>query len=415
MQFYRENQESFSGLKHYRPYRYTRSTNNLSISAFGRRIGTMLVIATLTGAIVPRVVLAQTGSSTSAISVEEAKRKAREAFAQKDYQQAVSWLRKAADQGDADAQNGMGLTYRDGLGVPQDYAQAMNWFRKAADQGYADAQNNIGKMYRDAQGVPQDDKQAMAWYRKAADQGNAFAQVNIGSMYHRGQGGVAQDDAQAVIWFRKAAEQGNAEAEYLIGAMYLAGKGLQSDPALALNWLQKAAQQGNAEANYTIGLMYENGVGVPKDTMQASNWYEKAAGLGHAEAKARLAQLQEAPTAKAGIINLVCEDTTGNGTPVEDFIFIDPVAKYVKFQAPNNTMEYKDGVNGKALTSGTYLFMGPAPPLQQFVIIGDDVITFGGRAKDGTVEIRIDRTTRLLTVNGGPPIQCSVLPSKRQF
>lgn len=49
----------------------------------------------------------------------------------------MRWYRKAADQGDAFAQTGIGCLYHDGLGVPQDYAEAMRWYRKAADQGNA--------------------------------------------------------------------------------------------------------------------------------------------------------------------------------------------------------------------------------------------------------------------------------------
>ncbi|MEW6560686.1 MAG: tetratricopeptide repeat protein, partial [Pseudomonadota bacterium] len=72
-----------------------------------------------------------------------------------DLAQAASWFRKAADQGDADAQYNLGVMYANGQGVPQDYAQAASWFRKAADQGYAAAQNNLGIMYANGQGVPQ--------------------------------------------------------------------------------------------------------------------------------------------------------------------------------------------------------------------------------------------------------------------
>jgi len=38
---------------------------------------------------------------------------------------------------------------------PQDYAEAMRWFRKAADQGNADAQANIGDLYYYGHGVAQ--------------------------------------------------------------------------------------------------------------------------------------------------------------------------------------------------------------------------------------------------------------------
>ena len=48
--------------------------------------------------------------------------------------QAAAWIRKAAEQGNADAQWGLGEKYENGEGVPQDYAQAFVWYRKAADQ-----------------------------------------------------------------------------------------------------------------------------------------------------------------------------------------------------------------------------------------------------------------------------------------
>ena len=52
----------------------------------------------------------------------------------------------------------------------------MAWYRKAAEQGDAGAQNNLGKCYHNGQGVAQDYAQAVAWYRKAAEQGHAGAQ-----------------------------------------------------------------------------------------------------------------------------------------------------------------------------------------------------------------------------------------------
>src|SRR4051794_21569754 len=88
---------------------------------------------------------------------------------------------------------------RYGFEGSKDYAQAMRWFRKAADQGNAEAQNTIGEMYLKGQGVPQDYAQAMRWYRKAADQGLAEARNNIDYLYSRGLG-VPQDCAAATKW-----------------------------------------------------------------------------------------------------------------------------------------------------------------------------------------------------------------------
>ena len=86
----------------------------------------------------------------------------------------------AAKQGDAVAQNNLGLMYANGDGVPENDAEAVKWFRKAADQGYASAQYNLGLMYAMAKVCQRMMLRLVKWYRKAADQGYAKAQFNLG-------------------------------------------------------------------------------------------------------------------------------------------------------------------------------------------------------------------------------------------
>ena len=87
------------------------------------------------------------------------------------YSAAADWFRKAADQGYAPAQKALrmaeaeagdpvaqlnlGFDYYYGRGVTQDYAIAVSWYRKAADQGYANAQTSLGIMYVKGSGVKQ--------------------------------------------------------------------------------------------------------------------------------------------------------------------------------------------------------------------------------------------------------------------
>ena len=154
--------------------------------------------------------------------------------------EAVAWYRKAAEQGDADAQTYLGFMYDKGRGVRQDYDEAVTWYRKAAEQGHATAQTNLGVMYEKGRGVPQDDAEAVAWYRKAAEQGYARAQFSLGVMYDNGRG-VPQDDAEAVAWYRKAAEQGNASAWNNLGWLYATAKDPRfRDPAQAVECALKA-------------------------------------------------------------------------------------------------------------------------------------------------------------------------------
>ena len=65
--------------------------------------------------------------------------------------------------------------YAEAEGVTQDYAEAVKWYRKAANQGNATAQNNLGWMYQYGLGVTQSKSEARKWYEKAAAQGDESA------------------------------------------------------------------------------------------------------------------------------------------------------------------------------------------------------------------------------------------------
>jgi uncharacterized protein len=68
--------------------------------------------------------------------------------------------------------------YDKGQGVTPDSAEALRWYRKAADQGNAEAQTNLGTCYVKGDGVPQDYVLAHMWLSLAAAQGNADAAHN---------------------------------------------------------------------------------------------------------------------------------------------------------------------------------------------------------------------------------------------
>lgn len=96
----------------------------------------------------------------------------------------------------------------------QDFKLAAEWYRKAADQGNTNAQNNLGALYDEGNGVPQDFKLAAQWYRKAADQGNMYGQCNLGLLYDKGRG-VPHDYKQAADLYKEAADQGYKRANDL--------------------------------------------------------------------------------------------------------------------------------------------------------------------------------------------------------
>ncbi|MCK8804258.1 sel1 repeat family protein [Haemophilus influenzae] len=167
------------------------------------------------------------------------------AYEQSNYQTAFKLWLPLAEQGDAQAQGGLGMMYERGLGVKQDDFKAVNWYRKAAEQGDADAQLNLGAMYAIGRGVKQDGVEAVKWFRKAAEQGNAKAQNGLGMMYDGGLG-IKQDYFKAVKWYRQAAEQGYANAQAILGFSYLLGQsGVQVNKSLAKEWFGKACDNGD--------------------------------------------------------------------------------------------------------------------------------------------------------------------------
>jgi len=199
---------------------------------------------------------------------------------EQDAELAVSWLRQAADQNDANAQYNLGIVYDTGFYgmLSPDPVEALTWFRQAANQGHNGAEYNLGVAYAEGKGVPQSHVRAIEWWRKAAETGNARAQFNLGVSYSNGEG-VAQDDTEAMAWWHKAAlpmdpaidpqhlfhlleggvstlyqgdsgrgELGNADAQYNLGCMYALGRGVAADNALALKCFRRAAQQGHSDA-----------------------------------------------------------------------------------------------------------------------------------------------------------------------
>ena len=66
--------------------------------------------------------------------------------------------------------------YDFGRGVTQDYAEAVKWYRKAAEQGDSNAQYNLGVMYDNGEVVPENYVEAYKWANLAAATGHEAAQ-----------------------------------------------------------------------------------------------------------------------------------------------------------------------------------------------------------------------------------------------
>jgi hypothetical protein len=91
-----------------------------------------------------------------------------DAYDQHKYSEAAALWRKAADLGHARAQNGLGVLYRDGIGVKRDPKEAVRWFQESASRGYAFGMYNLALMYKDGIGVMRNDVEAYKWFYLAS-------------------------------------------------------------------------------------------------------------------------------------------------------------------------------------------------------------------------------------------------------
>src|ERR1051326_4123904 len=85
-----------------------------------------------------------------------------------DYKTALEIWRPLAEEGNARAQNNLGVMYENGKGVPQNIAEAVKGYSLAAGQGYAGAQNNRGLISAIGRGIQRDPIRAYMWFSLAA-------------------------------------------------------------------------------------------------------------------------------------------------------------------------------------------------------------------------------------------------------
>ncbi len=168
------------------------------------------------------------------------------------------------------------------------FAEAISAYRKAADKGSTSAMIELGVLLGTGQGVAKDPAEARKLFARAAEAGNPRGVTNLAAL----SGGTPADPVQARTLLAKAAEANSAEAEYQLGLMTADGVGGPKDDAAARALFEKAAAQDHPGALMQMGLFAQSGRAGPQDSAAAKAYYEKAAALGSEDAKAALKRLE---------------------------------------------------------------------------------------------------------------------------
>ncbi len=113
------------------------------------------------------------------------------------FEAAFAELLPAAQSGNAEAEELVGVMYAMGLGVPRDDRRAFDWYLRSAMKGHPGAQSGVGWYYEVGRGLPAPDLvRAYAWYVLSAIGGDVDAEISQEEVIKKmtpDQIGAAQD------------------------------------------------------------------------------------------------------------------------------------------------------------------------------------------------------------------------------
>ena len=164
-------------------------------------------------------------------------------------------LVEMAEAGDAKALTVLGLRALDGSGAAAvNLPDAVKYLSRAAQAGQAVAQFRLGTLYEHADGVAMDTAKAAHWYQLAAKQGNRKAMHNLGVFYASGALGK-KNLPEAARWFAKAASLGLTDSQFNLAFLNERGYGVAQSLVEAYKWYSIAAASGDKESKARVAVL----------------------------------------------------------------------------------------------------------------------------------------------------------------
>ncbi|WP_031555791.1 tetratricopeptide repeat protein [Oribacterium sp. FC2011] len=215
---------------------------------------------------------------------------------------AIEWLMKSAEQGNADAIFELGKSYLLGNNIEQNSQKAIELFEKAEEANNYGSCFYLGGCYLNGDGTEVDYSKAISYFKKSISQHEKYNDEDylyeysascymLGLCYYYGYG-VDENNTRAVELFEKAADYNHKDALYYLGKCYENGYGVDKNYHEAFHYFLKAAMNEQVDAQLLLGECYMHGeldVGINKS--EAFSWYEKAAENDNAIAQEYLAYL----------------------------------------------------------------------------------------------------------------------------
>lgn len=185
---------------------------------------------------------------------------------------ARDWYERAARQNYAQSQF---LLY-ELLWEDEEREEALNWLRIAAEAGHLAAQACLGSYYWRADSSSTGHELAFKWMKSAADGGFFPAITNLALMYEEGVH-LEPNPEQAKAFLRMGAERGNPACASMLGERLLEDPASESDIAEGLKWIRLAAIGGEGFAFTALSQTYRFGLhGAQQDEDLAQMFDELA-------------------------------------------------------------------------------------------------------------------------------------------
>lgn len=227
-------------------------------------------------------------------------------------EEALSFCRRAVDQGDVEALVLLGMAYENGWGVAKDLKRAEELYLKAQKEGCPSAEIHLDELRAETQfrkgllcvegvGGKRDWQTARQWFTKASDQGHTMAMVWLGLLLQRGLGGAANAETASSLYL-KAAAMGNPIGNLQAGRLRLRHyKHAKRDYDKAFAYFRQAATNWtdapeefrwwSVYAFNELGRCYNNAWGCKRDYLLAARFFRYAAKRGCVSACRNLAGL----------------------------------------------------------------------------------------------------------------------------
>ncbi|WP_375666259.1 tetratricopeptide repeat protein [Bartonella sp. TT121SHDZB] len=200
---------------------------------------------------------------------------------------AALWFKRAAKQGEPQAQLRYGLMLFDGNFIKQNQGLGEQFIQKAVKAGVKEAYFYYGQLllYKASQekqalpGVSSQSReneaieQALKWYLKGAALGDAEAAFSAAKILSLGTLKRPKDDRNARKLMEVAAQNNHLKAQLLLAQWLVQGRGGETDFQRAFHLLQRNAVNMIAPAQISLARLYRDGTGTKGDIIMAAAWY----------------------------------------------------------------------------------------------------------------------------------------------